>query len=88
LILAYSAFDGSARGTWFGSHPAHSTSSGILALQTSTYEVALYEPGAMEPARRYTFAGPVSHLAFSEDGTRLLVLTADQSVYVLDASLS
>jgi hypothetical protein len=88
LVLGYSLRDGSPQGTWFGSRPTYATSSRFLAIQTSTYQVALYEPGAFEPARRYAFPGPVSHLALSEDGTRLLVLTADQSVYLFDASLS
>ena len=88
LVLAYSLLDGAPQGTWFGRHPTHSASSGVLALQASTYEVALYAAGAFEPTRRYAFSSPLSHLAFAEDGRRLLVLTADQSIYVFDPVIS
>ncbi len=87
-VLAYSLRDGAPQGTWFGRRPAHSVTLGMLALQSSTYEVTLFAAGAFESAGAYTFSSPVSHVAFSEDGRRLLVLTAGQSIFVLDPTVS
>jgi hypothetical protein len=47
---------------------------------------SLFARDALEPERTYSFSSPVSHHGYSEDGTRLLVLTADQTVYVLQSA--
>jgi hypothetical protein len=48
--------------------------------------LALYDLASMEFRREYSFSSPVAFNQFSQDGKRLLVLTANQAAYQLDVS--
>lgn len=84
-VLVYALPSGEEKESFFGSRPAFSTA-GALAVESGRREIALYDLGKNDLLRRYTFAAPVSFKSFSADGKQLIVLTADQTVYLLDVT--
>jgi WD40 repeat protein len=84
-IINYALPSGEEQGHFFGANPVISAV-GLLALDSSKWEVTLYELGSSEPRQQYAFAQPVVCKMFSADGKRLLVFTADQTVYLFDVS--
>jgi hypothetical protein len=84
-IINYALPSGEERGHFFGANPAISTV-GLLALDSSKWEVTVYDLASSEPRQQYTFAQPVVYKMFSADGKRLLVFTANQTVYLFDAA--
>ncbi|HEY0170083.1 MAG TPA: M48 family metalloprotease [Pyrinomonadaceae bacterium] len=83
-VLLYSLGAGEQRGKFFGRAPAVSKSAGLLSVETERGQLTLFDLSTGERRDRYDFSSPVSLAHFSDDGKRLLVLTADQTVYVLD----
>jgi hypothetical protein len=73
------------KGHFFGSYPIVSTS-GLLALDSEKRELNIYDLATAKQLRQCVFAEPVVLKAFSMDGKRLLVLTSDQTVYLLDVA--
>ena len=47
----------------------------------------LYDLESIDKREQFTFPSRISLLRFSEDGKRLFILTANQTTYVLDATL-
>jgi WD40 repeat protein len=82
-VLVYS-FDGQLKGTITGHYPEVSAKSGLLTVRTERGELELYDLASMQKRATYDFSSRVAFNGFSGDGKRLLVLTADQVVYVLD----
>lgn len=82
-IITYALPSGEERGHFFGTNPVISTV-GLLALDSEKREVTVYDLASSEPRRQYAFAQPVAFKIFSADGKRLLVFTADQTVYLFD----
>jgi len=58
----------------------------MLALEKDAKEVDLYDLDSQQLRRRYVFTDPIALKRLSGDGKRLLVLTASQTVYLLDTT--
>jgi WD40 repeat protein len=83
-VLLYSLATGEQKGKFFGRAPAISKESSLLSVETERGQLTLFDLATGERRDRFDFAAPVSLAHFSDDGKRLLVLTADQTAYVLD----
>jgi hypothetical protein len=70
----------------FGSFPALSSEGDLMALETKSGVVTVYEPKTGAKRRELRLPDRVVYLRFSGDGRRLLALTANQTVYVFDVS--
>ncbi|HEX8502926.1 MAG TPA: M48 family metalloprotease [Pyrinomonadaceae bacterium] len=86
-VLLYSLSTGEQRGKFFGRAPAISKAAGLLSVETERGQLTLFDLSTGERRDRFDFPAPVSLAHFSDDGKRLLVLTADQTVYVLDLAV-
>jgi hypothetical protein len=49
--------------------------------------MAIYDLRSLEQRTVYDFASRIAFSAFSGDGKRLLVLTAEQTVYIFDLTV-
>ena len=67
-----------------GYAPAISAASGLLSITTDGGRLELYDLKARAKKFGYDFPQEIAYSHFSTDGKRLLVLTEDQTVYVLD----
>jgi WD40 repeat protein len=83
-VLLYSLSTGEQKGKFFGRAPAISKAAGLVSVETERGQLTLFDLSTGERRDRFDFSAPVSLAHFSDDGKRLLVLTADQTVYVLD----
>jgi WD40 repeat protein len=86
-VLVYSP-DGQLKGTIAGSAPELSISADLMTVHTESGELELYDLATMQKRNAYAFPSDIAVNAFSGDGKRLLVLTADQTVYMLDPAAS
>jgi WD40 repeat protein len=82
-VLTYSISSRQQKGHFFGSHPSAS-SIGLLAVESGVGQLSIYDMATSQLKRQYTFSDPVSLKTFSPDGSRLFVLTASQTAYILD----
>jgi WD40 repeat protein len=81
--LVYSLTSGKVEGRIFGDRPVLSSIGGKLAVRTEVYTIAVFDAVNNEKLFETRFpAKPVAH-RFSQDGKQLVVLTADQKVYVV-----
>jgi WD40 repeat protein len=85
-VLVYTLSTGEQRGRFFGDHATLTKASGLLAVENERGQLSLYDLSTAEKRDAYTFPAAVSLAHFSDDGKRLFVLTANQTVYVLDTS--
>jgi hypothetical protein len=85
-VLVYSLGTGELKGRAFGGSVTVSQSSNLLCVENESGQLTVYDLKTMEKARQYTFSNPTSLARFSEDGKRLLVLTSNQTLHVLDVS--
>ena len=85
-VLVYSYSKGEEVGQVMGTFPAVAKASGLMCVRSNADQVALYDLASMELRREYSFSSPVAFTQFSQDGMRLLALTADQAAYQLDVS--
>ncbi len=83
-VLVYSLSTGKLHGRVFGSRATLSAVSGLLAVENERGVVSVYDLGSMEKRDQYVFSSPVSVAAFTSDGSRLRVVTANQTVYSLE----
>ena len=83
-VLLYSLATGEQKVKFFGRAPAVSKAAGLVSVETERGQLTLFDLATGERRDRFDFAAPVSLAHFSDDGKRLLVLTADQTVYLLD----
>jgi hypothetical protein len=84
-LIAYAIPSVEEQMQFFGSDPVLSTS-GLLAFDNDKREVTLFDLATSEQRQQYVFSQPVVCKIFSADGKRLLIFTADQTVYLLDAT--
>ena len=63
-------------------------STNTLAVERDARELDLYDLNSQQLRRQHVFADPIALKHFSEDGRRLLVLTASQTAYLLDLTTS
>ncbi|MBI3652472.1 MAG: M48 family metalloprotease [Acidobacteria bacterium] len=85
-VLVYALATGAAKGKVFGSHATLSKASKLLCVENENGQLTLYDVTTTEKRDQFMFSSPVSLAAFSQDGKRLLVVTAEQTVYVLDVA--
>ena len=85
-VLLYSISTGERKARWFGYNPQISPNGQWLCLSNGRGHLVVYDLRTLKQASDLSFANHVSAYTFSEDGTRLLVLTDDQTVFVLDAT--
>lgn len=64
--------------------PAISPEAGLLSVAGDSGNLTITDLKAPAQKRQYTFPSNVAYSHFSADGKRLLVMTEDQTVYVLD----
>ena len=85
-VLVYSLSTGEQKGRVFGSHAAVSDSLSLLCVENESGKLSFYDLNTMEKRDELVFSNRVSALGFGDDGRRLLVITANQTVYVIDAA--
>ena len=84
--LVYSLSTGRQLAHAFGT-PLDVTKSGsIVAIENDAGQIGLYSVPQLEKVDDLTFPSGVVFARFSDDGTRLFVLTADQRAYTLTVS--
>jgi WD40 repeat protein len=84
--LMYSLSNGQQLGKVFGRRAAFSTTSNLLCVDNKDGILDLYDLTSFTKRQQYTFPSRVSLVSFSADGKRLFVLTANQTVYLLDVA--
>ncbi|MGH9481099.1 MAG: M48 family metalloprotease [Terriglobales bacterium] len=82
--LEYDAVTGKLKQVWFGDAIAASPTAGSFILETNPRELELHAAGEASSRQRYQFPKDAVFAQFSADGARLLVLTRDQTVYILN----
>jgi WD40 repeat protein len=87
-VLTYSIASGKEAGHVFGYSPVISSVAGAYAVSTADAMVKVYDLSNSRLRQSYQFPVSVAYKKFSPDGKRLLVLTSDQTVYVLDVAAS
>jgi len=85
--LAYELATGKLRQTWFGNALERIPSIHAIVLHTGPRELAIVAAGANEPRQRFEFPENVVYAQASADGQRLLVVTLDQTAYILQIGL-
>lgn len=85
-VLLYALASGEQKGKVFGSRPAISKASNLLSVENERGSLAVYDLSTMEKRDQFVFSSPVSLATFSEDGKQMFVLTANQTVYLLNVS--
>ncbi len=85
--LVYSLKSGKCAGKFFG-RPRNISPTGTLVVQRSPGRLAIYDLGSMEKTHELVFSFPVSDTHFTRDGKKLILLTNNQVVYVVDPSLT
>lgn len=82
-VLTYSLATGQQKGHFFGAHPSASPN-GLLAVDSESGQLSIYDMANSQLKQQYTFPDPVSFKAFSPDGSRIFVMTVSQTAYILD----
>jgi hypothetical protein len=85
-VTVYSLDDGEIKAHLTGNLPAANAPSQLLALVENDTHLGVYDLHSGNKLDLQNFGQPINYAHFSEDGTRLLVLTRPQIVYVLDVS--
>ncbi len=83
-VLVYSLASGEQTGRVFGSRATVGAAARVLCVENGPGRVALYDLDTMKRRDDFTFTHAVSLTSFSSDGKKLLVVTADQTAYVLN----
>jgi hypothetical protein len=84
-ITVFSLSTGLEIGRFFGSVPAASGESNLLAASEHKH-VKLYDLKTGAKKDEYVFSDELAYLHFSADGNRLLAVTAHQMAYILDVA--
>ncbi|MCU1264312.1 MAG: peptidase Ste24p [Acidobacteria bacterium] len=85
-ILIYSLSTGEQKGHMFGSSATVARSTGLLAVENEPGKVVVYDLATVAKLDEFVFTSPISLAKFSADGKRLFILTASQTIYLLDVS--
>lgn len=84
--LAYSLKTGQCIDKLFGK-PISLSPGGTLVVEHSPVRLSIYDPAAARETPDLTFSFPVSGVAFTRDGKKLLLVTNDQVMYTVDPSV-
>jgi WD40 repeat protein len=85
-VMIYSLKSGELKGRAFGGSATLSLAKNLLGVENESGKLALYDLNTMDKLDEFVFSSPISMFRFSPDGSRLFVLTANQTVYLLDVS--
>jgi WD40 repeat protein len=83
-VHLFSVAHGDLRGRVFGRRPVLAPSGAWLAVDEGEGVLGLYDARSAQKRERLVFSHPVAAARFSQDGTRLVVLTADQTLFIID----
>ncbi|HEX4002524.1 MAG TPA: M48 family metalloprotease [Candidatus Acidoferrales bacterium] len=84
--LVYSLSSGDQKAAIFGTASILSPAAHLLAVENAPGTVDLYDTVSFQKRGELIFSSPVAVWKFSDDGTRLFVLTKDQAAYSFDPS--
>src|SRR5579871_598497 len=79
--LVYSVSSGTLVGHVFGQRSAFSSASHLMAIENQSGEVSVYDLADLSKRGDLSFDGPTAAMAFNPEGTRLFVLTRNQTAY-------
>jgi WD40 repeat protein len=85
-IFVYSVASGELQGTIFGTYPIVSSAAGLMETRNERGQLQFYTLPALTKVGQISFSSPISMNSFDASGTRLFVLTADQTSYIFDTS--
>lgn len=77
-------FDGQLKGTVAGHSAEVSASADLMTVKTESGKLELYDLENVKLRSTFDFGTRVACNGFSADGSRLVVLTADQVVYTIN----
>jgi WD40 repeat protein len=80
----YSLSTGEQKAILFGTFSTVSTAAGILLIENESGQIDVYDLKSLEKRNQLTFSYHISAWAFSADGKRLFILTANQTAYIFD----
>jgi hypothetical protein len=83
-VLVYSLASGEEKAHFFGTNPVVSEANALLAVDSDASRIKLYDIATSQLQHEYEFPEPIAFKQFSGDGKRMLALTVEQTVYVLD----
>jgi WD40 repeat protein len=83
-VYVYSIEDGQSRARLLGIRPTASSASDLLALEESPGHLVVYDLLHGDKLDEQNFTAGIAYSHFSVDGQHLLVLTEDQTVFILD----
>jgi hypothetical protein len=83
-VYVYSMLDGQLKAKLVGIRPSATAKTNLLALGTDSRQLTIYDLSTGTKLDNQTFSDPIVYTHFSRDGQRLLVLTKDQTAFVLD----
>jgi len=84
--LLYSLATGERKGSFFGIRSVLSPAAGLLSIENETGRLDIYSLPSLEKRNQLVFSSPIALEAFSEDGKRFFVLTANQTAYTFDTA--
>jgi WD40 repeat protein len=79
--LIYSLKTGEQRGKILGEPRAVSKAGDRVLVDTGKGEADLYDVASLQPVAHFTFPSRIIRAEFTDDGSGLFILTADQNVY-------
>lgn len=82
--LLYSLSTGLQQGHFFGTHPVIVPGMNLLLLRDDQDELDLFDIKSAEKKNHFSLPSPVEATALTGSGNKVLVLTADQTVYWID----
>lgn len=82
-VLLYSLPEGKRIGWILGQSPMLSRDGKWMVVRTGRRGIVLYDTRTLSKVGDQTFARPVSGTRFGSDGSRLMVLTKDQGIYMV-----
>jgi WD40 repeat protein len=85
--LLYSLSSGAEKGRFFGTLPTILPEAELLALQNEHGHLSLYDLSTTELVDQFVFPSHIVCKLFAADGSRLFVLTADQTAYTLGLAM-
>jgi hypothetical protein len=80
----YSMLDGQLKAKLLGIRPSATAKTNLLALETDSRQLTIYDLSTGTKLDNQIFSDPIVYTHFSADGQRLLVLTENQTIFVLD----
>jgi hypothetical protein len=83
-VLVYSLLSGERRGTMFGNFAVVSDRSRLIGVQNDVGELKFFDLDTLAPKGQIRLSTEIRAARFSADGTRLLLVSADQMARVLD----